>query len=255
MTSTAGRLGRGLVLPALLLAAWWLVGHYHLANEHLLAPPGRVLAEARRLVRGADFWTNLGASLGRNLAGLVLGATAGLATGAALGLSRTIDRLFGPTFHAAKQVAIFAWIPLISLWFGYGEPAKLVAIALAAFYPVALNTCDGVRGVAREHLEVARVLRFSRWQRWRRVILPSATPVVFAGLRLALVTSWIATIGAEYFLAIGPGIGRLMIEGREQFRMDRVLLGVALTGAVGFALSALASRVEAYLVRWRRAAF
>jgi sulfonate transport system permease protein len=249
-----GRLRRGLVLPALLLLAWWLASRAQLVNPHLLAPPARVLAEARRLLAG-ELWLNLGASLARDLAGLLLGAAAGLLLGTALGLLRGFDRLFGPTFHAVKQVAVFAWIPLISLWFGYGEPAKLVAIALAAFWPMALNTCDGIRAVAPEHLEVARTLRFSPWQLWRRVLLPAAAPAIFAGLRLALVTTWIATIGAEYFLAIGPGIGRLLIEGREQFRMDRVLLGVALTGAVGFALSALAGRLETHLLRWRRQAF
>ena len=247
------KLRRGLVLPALVVSTWWLATHFHLVNEHVLVAPAKVWSEGRRFVASGRLWSNLGASLGRDLIGLCIGALAGFAVGSALGLSRLFDRLVGPSLHAVKQVAIFAWIPLISVWFGFGEPAKLVFVALAAFYPVVLNTCQGVRGVAAEHVEVARVLRFSRWQLFRRVILPSATPSIFAGLHLALIYSWLATIGAEYFLLAGPGIGHLMIDGREQFRMDLVLLGVGLAGAVGFVLNSAAGRLESYFVRWRRA--
>jgi sulfonate transport system permease protein len=247
------RLRRGLALPVLLAVAWWLSGRFHLVNEHLLVPPGKVLAEGRRTIAEGGLWRDLGASIARDLTGLAIGAFAGLLVGAALGLSRLFDRLVGPSLQAIKQVAIFAWIPLITVWFGFGEPAKLVFIALAAFYPVVLATCQGVRGVAPEHLEVARVLRFSRWQLLRWLILPSATPAILAGLHLALIYSWLATIGAEYFLVAGPGIGHLMIDGREQFRMDLVLLGLALVGLVGFLLNSLAGRVETYFVRWRKA--
>jgi sulfonate transport system permease protein len=247
----ARRLRRGLLLPVLLALLWWSAGHWHFANQHLLAPPGRVLAEARRLIAEGELWTNLGASLWRDLQGAALGAVAGLLSGVALGSSRAVDRYCGPTLHAAKQIAVVAWIPLISIWLGYGEPAKLVTIALAAFYPVAVNTCDGVRNVAVEHVEVARALGFTRRQLLRRVILPSTAPAIFAGLHLALIYAWLATIGAEYLLAIGPGIGRLMIEGRNQLRMDRVLLGVLITGGVGYALSSLLSQVERYVLRWR----
>jgi sulfonate transport system permease protein len=254
LVSSLGRpqLRRGLVLPALLALGWWISGRLHLVNEHLLVPPGKVFAEGRRFVAEGGLWPNLGASLARDFVGLAIGTVAGLVVGAGLGLSRRFNRVVGPSLHAVKQVAIFAWIPLISVWFGFGEPAKLVFIAMAAFYPVVLNSCQGVRGVATEHVEVARVLRFTRWQLLRRVILPSATPDIFAGLHLALIYSWVATIGAEYFLMAGPGIGHLMIDGREQFRMDLVLLGLVFSGAVGFALNTLAGRVEAHFVRWRR---
>jgi sulfonate transport system permease protein len=245
------RARRGLVLPVLLLLSWWIAARWHLANQHLLAPPGQILAEARRLVAEGELWTNLGASLARDLAGAALGAGAGLVAGMVLGLSRRLNRYCGPSLHAAKQVAVVAWIPLISVWFGYGEPAKVVTIALAAFYPVAVNGCEGVRGVAAEHFEVARVLRFTRWQLLRRVILPSTAASIFAGLRLALIYAWLATIGAEYLLATGPGIGRLMIDGRNQFRMDRVLLGVLITGTVGYALTSVLSLVESRVLRWR----
>jgi sulfonate transport system permease protein len=116
---------------------------------------------------------------------------------------------------------------------------------------VALNTHEGIRSIAREHFEVARVFRLSPVRTFVRVVLPGAMPSVFAGLHLALVYSWLATIGAEYLLAPGRGIGNLMIAGRSRFAMDEVLLGVVCVGGVGYGVHWVAARAEARALRWR----
>ena len=246
---------RGLALPALILLVWTLATHLKLVNPHLLVKPERVISRAVQEVREGELFAQLGASLQRDLLGVLLGSVVGVIVGGLMGLSRTYDRLFGPTFHAAKQVAIFAWIPLMSVWLGTGEVAKVVFIALAAFYPVVINTHQGVRGTQREYLEVARAYRFSRAQVLRKVVLPSALPSLFAGLHLALIYGWLGTIGAEYLLAPAPGIGNLMISGRESFAMDKVLLGVIIVGAVGALLNTLVTRLETRLLKWRVPSF
>jgi sulfonate transport system permease protein len=245
------RLRRGLVVPLVAIALWELVTHYRLANVHLLASPSAVLRSFVVQAKEGELFPQLLASLERDISGFVLGAGAGLALGSAMGLWRIADRLFGPSFDAAKQVAVFAWIPLISVWCGTGEPAKILFIGLAAFYPVVANSYQGIRSVSREHIEVARAFRFSRAQTLKKVMLPAALPSIFAGLHLALIYSWLGTLGAEYLLAPAPGIGNLMIDGREALAMDKVLLGVIIAGLVGFTLNFLAGRVEAYLLRWR----
>jgi sulfonate transport system permease protein len=127
----------------------------------------------------------------------------------------------------------------------------VVFISLAVFPPVLLNTYEGIRSVGREYVEVAKAFEFSRWQLYRRVILPAATPQIFTGLRLGMIYAWLATIGAEYFLKAGPGIGNIMIDGREHFKMDQVIVGVAIVGIVGYLFLMLTSRLEARLLRWR----
>ena len=117
-----------------------------------------------------------------------------------MGISRLAERLLGPSFNAAKQVALFAWLPLLSVWCGTGELAKVVFVALSAFYPVVLNTCEGFGSVSRDYVEVARVFRFTRGQLIRRVMLPAAAPSIFAGMHLALIYAWLGTLGAEYFV-------------------------------------------------------
>lgn len=242
---------RGFIVPLVLLVVWDLLTRFKLVNTLLVARPSAVLHVLFEEWHEGELVPQLLASLRRDLTGFVLGSSVGIAVGSAMGLSRFADRLVGPTFHAAKQVAIFAWIPLISVWFGSDEPAKVVFISLSAFYPVVVSTFEGIRSVGREHVEVARVFRFTHWQVFRKVVLPGALPSIFAGLHLGLVYSWLGTLGAEYLLAPGLGIGNLMIDGREQFKMDKVLLGVIIAGAVGFTLNALSSRVEARLSRWR----
>jgi sulfonate transport system permease protein len=242
---------RGLMLPLFLLLAWVVVCRYGLVNAHILVAPRAVWETAKAQIESGDLWSHLQASLARDLGGFAIGSVLGLVVGGAMGLSRLFDKLVGPTFHAAKQVALFAWIPLMSVWFGTGEVAKIAFIALSAFYPIVVNTHEGIRSVDVEYVEVARVFRFTRWQVLRKVVLPSAVPSIFAGVHLALIYSWLGTIGAEYLLQAGPGIGNLMIDGREQFAMDLVLLGLIVTGVVGFGLNALASAVESRLLRWR----
>jgi sulfonate transport system permease protein len=241
---------RGLVLPWILLLAWDLVTRYELVNVRLLARPSQVLGTFLHEAAGGDVLSHLAASVARDLAGALLGSLLGVALGSAMGGSRLWDRLIGPSFHAAKQVAIFAWIPLMSVWLGSGEAAKIVFIALAAFYPVVLHTFEGIRSVSPHYAEV---FRYTRLQLFRRVMLPGAAPSILAGVQVALVYSWLATIGAEYLLAPAPGIGNLMIDGREQFRMDKVLVGVVLVGVVGYAISALAGALGSWRQRWQAA--
>lgn len=242
---------RGAVIPLLLLAAWWLAVKSGLSTSPLLVAPEKVWATAVDQVTSGKLFVALGASLWRDLAGFAIGAGAGLLFGAALGASPLVEKLVGPSFHTLKQISLFAWIPLLSVWFGLGDAAKVAFLSLAAFFPVVLNTFEGIRSVPAELLEVARVLRFTRWQRWRRVILPSASPSIFAGIHLGLIYAWLATLGAEYLLVAGKGIGNTLVDGREHFWMDLVLFGVIVVGLVGFALNWIASRLEARALAWR----
>jgi len=242
---------RGFVIPLLMLVGWWAAVRFGWSTSPLLVAPARVWQTGVDQVASGQLFAALGASLWRDLVGFAIGAGAGLLLGALLGSSRRVEQLVGPSFHTLKQISLFAWIPLLSVWFGLGDAAKVAFLSLAAFFPVVLNTFEGIRGVPPDLLEVARVLGFTRAQRWRKVILPAASPAIFAGVHLGLIYAWLATLGAEYLLVSGQGIGNLMIDGREHFRMDMVLLGVFVVGLVGYTLNWIASRIEARALAWR----
>lgn len=241
---------RGAALPGLIVLYWWASYALHWTDSRLFVPVEKVVQTGWRLAAGGDLWLALGASLLRDMAGLFLGAAAGLLAGVLLGLSRWSRLLFGPTLHTVKQISLFAWIPLIMVWFGLGETSKIVFISMAVFFPVLLNTFEGVGSVSPEIVEVARVLVFTRWQLVTRIVIPSAMPSIFTGIYLGLIYSWLATLGAEYMLTSGVGIGNLLNDGRENFLMDQVILGVVIVGAVGFFLNWIAGRLERRMLRW-----
>ncbi len=242
---------RGLVLPASLLLAWFTATRLARVDPNLLPSPAVVLATAREHLLDSGFWVAVGSSLVRTFAGFGIAVAVGLALGVLLGVSRWADRLVGPTFHAWRQVAVFAWIPLISAWFGGGDSCKIAFIAVASVAPVIFNTFVGVRSLAPEHRELARVLEVGRARFVLSVVIPSAAPQILVGLHLALVTSWLATFGSEFFLQITPGVGSVLIEGRSLGRMDMVIVGIFVIGAIGFGLNTAIGLVERHVLRWR----
>ena len=243
---------RGAVLPAGFIALWWAATALSWVDTRLIVPPGRVAALAWQHLRDAGFYAGLGASLWRDALGFAAGSAAGLALGVLMGTSRRADDLVGPSFHTLRQVSLFAWLPLLTAWLGTGDPAKVLFIALSAFYPVTLGAFEGVRGVPRAQLEVARVHGFTRVQLLTRLILPAAAPQVLTGLHLALVYAWLATIGAEYLLPnFSDGVGTLVMRGRAAFQVDLILFGMLVIGGVGWAFNRLATRIESRALHWR----
>ncbi len=131
-----------------------------------------------------------------------------------------------------RQVALFAWIPLLTAWFGNGNTAEVILISLAAFFPAALNTEAGCRNAPNALREVGRVLEFGPREIVRRIIIPAAMPSIAAGLQIALTSAWIGTIGAEYLIDQGNGLGVFLSSARMDNRMDVVLFCIVALGCI-----------------------
>lgn len=242
-----------LLVPLAALAIWEAVTRLTHISHELLPPPEKV---AHRLWEGFahdGMSGDLAASLLRGAGGFVIGAASGVALGLLLGLSKTARRLLGPLFLGYRQVALFAWVPLLSMWFGGGEQGKVAFIALAAMAPAAVNTWRGTAAPPHGYIELSQVLMFRPLDHIRFVALPGALPAILTGLRSSLIAAWLATMGAELFLDVAPGLGGRMNEGRETFQMDLVLASVLLLGLLGLLFSRLAVAAEKTLLK-RRAA-
>ena len=240
-------------LPLGLVAIWQGISHLQLVDSNILVSPWQVLVSTYEGLADGSLPLAMGHSLVRAVAGLALGGGLGFVLGVVLGLSNRSERVLGPSLSALRQIAIFAWVPLLTAWFGLGELAKLVFVGLAAFFPLLVATQRGIRTLSPQLGEAAQALRLSLFQRLRLLILPGATPAIFAGLRLGLIYAWLGTIGAEYFMASGYGIGTLMIGAQQLFRMDQVMAAMLLIGLTGAALNALGQFIEARATRWRTA--
>ncbi|WP_136474768.1 ABC transporter permease [Pseudomonas sp. DG56-2] len=244
---------QALLLPLALLLIWQLANQWQWVDSNILVAPQQVLSTAWNGVVDGTLSAALAVSVGRALSGLLLGGGLGFALGLWLGLSHRAERLLGPSLAGLRQIAIFAWVPLLTAWFGLGELAKWVFVGLAAFFPLFIATQRSVANRSPQLDEAARVLHLNLPQRLMRLVLPGAAPGIFAGLRVGLIYAWLGTIGAEYFMPSGGGIGSLMIGAQQLLRMDLIMAGMLLVGLTGALLGALGQYIESRATRWRRA--
>jgi sulfonate transport system permease protein len=238
-------------LPLGLLVLWQAASALRLFPEQLVVPPRQIMATFWDLAKDGTLFANLKVSLLRVMAGFLIGSAIGLALGAAMGLSEEAEAYLGPFFTALRQVPLYGWIPFLIVLLGVGDGFKVVFVAIGAFYPMAMNTFEGVQHVPVQYVEVARAYGHGRGALLRHVILPAALPSVFTGLRLALSIAWMSSVGAEV-MAASSGLGYMISWGRQLMQFDIVMVGVICIGLVGLAMNNLLNPLEAHCLRWRR---
>jgi len=241
-----------LVAPVLLLLLWQLACLSGLFPPQILVPPSGVAKALADMAASGELQRHVGDSLSRLLIGFAIGAGAGMIFGAALALSRLVEAALSPLFLTLWQVPVIAFVPLMVMFLGIDEPFKIAVVAIAAFFPMALATFDGIRGVPRNWFDVAKVYRLRLHQLIRRILLPATVPAVLTGLRISLTRAWVVLVAAE-LLAADSGIGQMMEMGRQLFQIDVVLAGVVVSGLVGFLLDRGARWIESRASRWRMA--
>lgn len=238
---------------ASLIAAWAISAHFRLLPALFLPSPVEVgrafLTVARDGFVDATLWQHLGASLGRVFAALVGATLVAVPIGFAIGASRIGRGIFDPIIEFLRPIPPLAYLPLVIIWFGIGEPSKILIIAIAMLAPIVLSTAAGVRGVDPDRVNAARSLGATQAQLLRHVVLPSTMPAILTGIRIALGAGWSTLVAAE-LVAASRGLG-FMIQSAAQFLVtDVVLMGILVIAAVAFALEALLRWLERRLVPW-----
>ncbi len=244
------KLPRGAVLPLAAMIAWAAASMTGMLSEPMAVSPLAVLTTPFLDPSGRELWLSLLATVLRVLVGGTIGGIVGLTLGYVGGMYRVASLGLAPTVHTVRQVALFAWIPLLTAWFGNGESTKLVFIGLSAFFPLFLATEQGVRGAPENLIDVARTLELKSRTRVSKLYLPAALPSIYVGLQIAALSSWIGTIGSEYAIGNGRGLGSYIASARDQFRMDIVIVGVFALSGGGVLLSTAVRHVTAKLSPW-----
>lgn len=237
------------IVPVLLLAAWEFASRGGQLSSRVLPEPLAVVKAAVALAKSGDLWTNLEASTARALVGLAIGGGLGLLLGLANGLSRISELLTDTTLQMIRNIPALAMIPLVILWFGIDESAKLFLVAIGVFFPIYINTFHGIRSVDRNLIEMARSYDLNGWQLVRDVILPGALPSILVGVRFAFGLMWVMLIVAETISA-QSGIGYMTMNAREFLQTDVVLVGILLYAILGKLADMFAKGLEYWLLRW-----
>jgi NitT/TauT family transport system permease protein len=243
------------IFPAALLFLWWLATHNH--PNGLIPPPDlivRELADTAGLTGDHDefsgsLWSNLAASAARVFGGFLLSAALALPLGLLIGQLQIVRRMLDSMFQVLRPIPVTAWQPLFLILFGLGSRSATMLVALGCFYPILLNTIFGVRSVEPRLFEAAAMLGISRAALFPKVVLPSASPGIFTGLRLGLGFAWVVIVVGE-ISGVRVGLGAMIENAREVSRTDVVIAGMIVIGLAGYlsdqAIRALSRRV----LRW-----
>jgi len=240
------------LVPALIVAVWQAASSFGWLADSILPSPAAVLAAAWRLAVSGELPRNVEISFLRAIAGLAVGGGIGFALGLANGLSKLADAFTDSTLQMIRNVPHLALIPLVIVWFGIGEEAKLFLVALGVFFPIYLNTLHGVRTVDPQLIEMARSYGMDTGTLFRRVILPGALPSIFVGLRYALGIMWLTLIVAET-IAAQSGIGYMAMQAREFMQIDVVVLSILIYALLGKLADVLARALERTCLSWHPA--
>ncbi len=220
------------LVPIGLIAFWQLLSQAGLISTRILPAPSQVIAAALRLTLSGELIRNLGISLYRALAGFLIGGSIGLGLGVLNGLSRPCERLLDSSLQMIRNIPHLSLIPLVILWFGIGDQARIFLVALGVFFPIYLNTFAGIRLIDPNLLEMGQVYGLSRRQLFWQIVLPGALPNLLVGLRYALGLMWLTLIVAET-IGANSGIGYMAMNAREFMQTDVVVMSILLYALLG----------------------
>ena len=238
------------IAPVALVGLWEVASRSGVLPSTLLPASSEVLRAGVSATTQGTLLTHLGVSALRAFAGLFVGALVGLLLGLATGISRSLQLVLDGPLQMLRAVPALALVPLVIVWFGLGEGAKLFIVAVTVVFPVYLNTFHGVRSVDPQLIEMARVYGIRGFALYREVILPGALPSVLVGLRFALGMSWLVLIVAET-LGAREGLGYVAMNAREFMQMDILVLTIVLWALLGKLADLLARRAERALLPWQ----
>ncbi|HYG55015.1 MAG TPA: ABC transporter permease [Burkholderiales bacterium] len=215
-----------------------------------ILPPLQILKDFFQALGTAELYEHVWASLKRSLPGWVIGSALGATLGLAAGVARWFDRMFSPAVFLTYPVPKIVMLPIFMIWFGIGDLSKVLIIALACFYPVFINAYYGVRQTRTILVWSALNMGASRAEIFRRVVLPSAAPMILASLRVSLALSFIVMFAAEMINA-RSGLGHLTRMAENSLRFDLMYVALLAIAILGYAGDRLVRYANRRLLAWQ----
>ncbi|MBC7578823.1 aliphatic sulfonate ABC transporter permease SsuC [Tardiphaga sp.] len=240
------------IVPLVILLVWQLACVSGFVPARVMPAPTDVALAGWKLLRSGELVQNIWVSFWRASVGFAIGGSIGFAFGLANGLSELSSKLTDTTLQMVRNVPHLALIPLVILWFGIDESAKLFLVALGVFFPIYLNTLHGIRTVDPQLIEMGRIYGMSNGELFRRVIFPGALPSIFVGVRFALGIMWLTLIVAET-IAASSGLGYMAMQAREFMQIDIVVLSILIYALLGKVADSASRVLERLTLSWHPA--
>jgi nitrate/nitrite transport system permease protein len=248
-----GKVAERVVPPVVVIAVALLIWELLCRRAgSTLPPPSRVLADTWELIvdpffdrGGLDkglFW-HLSASLQRVAFGYVLASFVGVALGTLVGQSTWAMRGLDPIFQVLRTVPPLAWLPLSLAAFRNGQPSAIFVIFITAIWPIIINTAVGIRNIPQDYRNVAQVLRLNHLEFFWKIMVPSAAPYIFTGLRIGIGLSWLAIVAAEMLIG-GVGIGFFIWDAWNSSHISEIILALVYVGVIGFVLDRIVAGIS-----------
>lgn len=239
----------GILSLVIVVAIYWIITALPSSNPALLPPPGVIVRGFVNGILDGSLFEATQASLGRVAAGYVIGCAVAIVVGSIRGWYRIVGYLLDPVVDAMRPVPALAYIPLVILWFGIGEGARILVIAFASFLSCIVSVTAGMKEVPIVYADAARTLGASERMVFLRVAIPSALPYIFAGLRVSLGAAWGTLVAAE-LIAAQSGLGYLLQAGQAFFRSELVIIALVIIGLIGYLMDAFLKALQTRLLRW-----
>lgn len=237
------------IIPVSFLILWQVLGSLGILSGKILPTPMEVVEGTIRIAKDGSLYQYIWISTKRAFIGFFIGGLIGFFLGLVNGLFPLSSKLFDTSVQMIRTIPHLALVPLVILWFGIGEEAKIFLVALGVAFPIYLNTYHGIRNVDKGLIEMGRVYRLKGYHLFRHVLLPGALPSILVGVRYALGIMWMSLIVAET-IASDTGIGYMATSAREFMQMDIVILSIILYALLGKLSDVLALFLEKRWLQW-----
>jgi sulfonate transport system permease protein len=236
-------------IPVLLLMSWQLFTKWGLISARVLPAPTEVLAAFIDLLKTGELIHHVWVSLWRALTGFAIGGSIGFIFGLLNGLFRPAEMTFDTSIQMLRNIPHLALVPLVILWFGIGEEAKIFLVAVAVLFPVYLNTFHGIKNVDKGLMEMGKTYGLSGWSLFSQVIFPGALSSILVGVRYSLGVMWITLIVAET-ISSTSGIGYMAMTAREFYQMNVIVLAILMYALLGKVSDMIARFMERKWLVW-----
>ena len=243
------------LIPLIFILLAWQIASVLIANSFILPEPASVAAvlvdPTADILGSGGLFDNALLSIWRVVLGFGLAVACAVPVGIIIGRYRTIEELFNPVIQLFRPIPPLAWIPLALAWFKIGIASMIFIIFIGSFFPILINTIDGVRRVNRTWIETATIYGAEGWKMLVYVIIPASAPMIWTGLRVGFGIAWMCVVAAEMLPGTTSGIGYLIMYSYNWGQVQVIIAGMIVIGIIGIGVDVLFREVEKRKFMWQ----